>query len=131
MTTDRELAQQDESKLSWGGFNLSGDKKSINEARRLVHCDGRLKFFEQEYQSHAAALSTLQEQLRACELDAKRYRWLRVCTPFSSRHSGVTIVWPEYDEGYLVNGRRCLWTKTLDAAIDAAILAESPKEPKV
>lgn len=39
------------SAMSWNGFNLFGDKKSINELERLMYCEVRLKWFEREYQA--------------------------------------------------------------------------------
>lgn len=35
--------------LSWGGFNLSGDARSIGEVRRLLNQEDRLRWFEAEY----------------------------------------------------------------------------------
>jgi hypothetical protein len=32
--------------ISWDGFNLAGDKKSIDEAKRLIYRAGRLKELE-------------------------------------------------------------------------------------
>lgn len=35
--------------VSWGGFNVAGDRKSIDEVRRLMHLEDRLRWFEREY----------------------------------------------------------------------------------
>jgi hypothetical protein len=35
------------SALSWGGFNLFGDDKSIKELQRLMHAESRMKALQQ------------------------------------------------------------------------------------
>jgi len=41
--------------ISWGGFNLSGDSKSIREVRRLLLQQERLAYFEEQYRSLLSA----------------------------------------------------------------------------
>jgi hypothetical protein len=40
----------DISGLSWNGFNVAGDRKSIDEVCRLMHCESRLQWFEKHQQ---------------------------------------------------------------------------------
>jgi hypothetical protein len=35
------------SALSWNGFNLMGDRRSIDEVRRLMFCEARMKALEE------------------------------------------------------------------------------------
>ncbi len=47
-----EAAKQldtDLSGLSWNGFNIAGDRKSIEEVQRLMHLEERLQWFEKGY----------------------------------------------------------------------------------
>jgi hypothetical protein len=44
-----KLLDQELSGLSWNGFNLAGDRKSIDEVRRLMHLEERLRWFEEHY----------------------------------------------------------------------------------
>jgi hypothetical protein len=37
------------SAVSWGGFNVYGDEKSIRKVRRLIEMEARLRWFEREY----------------------------------------------------------------------------------
>lgn len=48
------------------------------------------------------------------EQQAAAYRYLRECSPFSSRHGAIIINCPEYNNGRLIDGDRCLWGKELD-----------------
>lgn len=44
------IAKERQSKISgmsWGGFNLIGDRKSIDEVRRLLTCESRMKALEE------------------------------------------------------------------------------------
>lgn len=34
--------------LSWDGYTVSGDRRSIDEVKRLLHCADRLKWFESQ-----------------------------------------------------------------------------------
>lgn len=62
--------------------------------------------------------------------DAARYRWLRECSPFSSARGAVTVNWPVFDNGRLIQPRRSLFSDDLDAAIDKAIAAESKPDTR-
>ena len=42
------------SAVSWGGFNLMGDRASINEVHRLMTCEARLQSLEREAQDAKA-----------------------------------------------------------------------------
>jgi hypothetical protein len=35
--------------ISWNGFHVAGDKKSIDEVRRLMHLEERLRWFERHH----------------------------------------------------------------------------------
>jgi hypothetical protein len=35
--------------LSWNGFNIAGDRKSIDEVQRLMHLEERLAWFERHH----------------------------------------------------------------------------------
>ena len=62
----------DECGLSWNGFVLRGDRKSIDEAQRLIAADGRLKAIEEMIDRkelvraglEAARIATLEAALR-------------------------------------------------------------------
>ncbi len=43
--------------LSWSGFNIAGDRKSLDEVRRLMNQEDRLKWFELHYKSLIDELS--------------------------------------------------------------------------
>ena len=51
--------------LSWNGFNLHGDVKSIEELKSLLHKADRLAYFEAEYKQ------------RKPSPEHERYAWLR------------------------------------------------------
>lgn len=58
--------------------------------------------------------------------DAERYRWLRECSPVRSDRV-VTVSWPKFRNGKLIDADRTFSYEELDAAIDAALAARSPQ----
>jgi len=50
----RRAKQLDISSLSWNGFNVAGDRKSIDEVRRLMGVEDRLRWFERHHRECAA-----------------------------------------------------------------------------
>jgi len=44
--------------ISWNGFNVAGDRKSIDEVRRLMYLQERLRWFEQHHQECVRAKAT-------------------------------------------------------------------------
>lgn len=55
---------QEWSGLSWGGFNLRGDRKSIDEVRRLMNCAERLSQLEPYLQEQIKAAQESERALR-------------------------------------------------------------------
>lgn len=51
------------------------------------------------------------------EQQAAAYRFLRQCSPFSSAHMAISVNCPQYINGRLIDGDRCLWGDELDAYI--------------
>ncbi len=43
--------------LSWNGFNIAGDRKSIDEVRRLMNQEDKLKWFKLHYKSLVSELA--------------------------------------------------------------------------
>ncbi len=50
--------------LSWSGFNIAGDRKSIDEVRRLMNQEDRLKWFELHYKSLIDELSEARTEVK-------------------------------------------------------------------
>lgn len=53
--------------------------------------------------------------------DALRYQLLRECSPHSSAHGAITINVPQYRNGRLIDGDRCLWGTQLDEYLDVML----------
>lgn len=43
------------SALSWNGFNLVGDRASIDEVKRLIHVEGRMKCLQETLYNERAS----------------------------------------------------------------------------
>lgn len=66
--------------LSWGGFNLSGNMKSIGEVRRLLNQEERLRWFECAYRELLDAKCPCQIK-RAADKSSEAEAWAeRVAT---------------------------------------------------
>lgn len=67
--------------ISWNGFNVAGDNKSVEEVKRLMHLQDRLAWFEDAYR----------KQFLDHKLEA------RICWGFkSSIQLPWFMVWREY-----------------------------------
>lgn len=71
----RELEAVHDAGLSWSGFNLHGDRKSIDEAKRLIHRDGRCADLESIVRNLEAAIAT--ERKRCAEIARRDVDWTR------------------------------------------------------
>lgn len=59
------------------------------------------------------------------EQQAAAYRFLRECSPISSSHAAIIVQCPEYRNGRLIDGDRCLWGDDLDDYISAMVACHS------
>lgn len=59
------------SAMSWGGFDLLGDRKSINEVSRLQHCEDRMKALEVIVKDERERAETLEKTM----VSALRAAW--------------------------------------------------------
>lgn len=71
----RGLEAEHDAGLSWSGFNLHGDRKSIDEAKRLIHRDGRCADLESIVRNLEAAIAT--ERKRCAEIARRDVDWTR------------------------------------------------------
>ena len=81
--------------LSWNGFNVAGDTKSMTEVRRLMDLEDRLKWFEREYKKeHEADVATAPiPMLLCCPICSERHVDVgefatKVHTTHACRHCG-------------------------------------------
>jgi hypothetical protein len=51
--------------MSWSGFNVIGDKKSINEVKRILHRSAQLEEFQKSFDDRVASIERERDEARA------------------------------------------------------------------
>jgi hypothetical protein len=69
-----------------------------------------------------ARISELEAEVERLRPLADRYEWLRQCSSVSSCHGAVTINWPIYEKGRLIDGEHTASCEELDRLIDARLV---------
>lgn len=92
---------KDYSALSWAGFNLFGDEKSIQELKRLEHQSRRdTSLVDEIGPLREQVASLMHEAKRAAELDRTfDLMWCaqqRAIDAWQAAHPGKEMVWPDH-----------------------------------